>query len=194
MWVEPITLEGRVARLEPLRPNHAPGLYAASQDPNIWRYLTTHQPPTLAEMERWVALALTEHRTREDFPFVIIEQATGKIVGSTRYLTVQPQHRNLEIGSTWLAKEARRTPINTECKYLLLRHAFETLGAIRVQFKTDSRNETSQRAIERLGAVKEGILRNHVIMPDGYFRHSVYYSILDSEWPTIKARLEEKMR
>lgn len=193
MWVEPITLEGRVARLEPLRPDHAPGLYTASQDPHIWRYLTQYQPTSLAEMERWVALALHERQTKEDLPFVIFERSTDTVVGSTRYLTVQPQHRNLEIGWTWLASEARRTPINTECKYLLLRHAFETLGAIRVQFKTDSRNETSQRAIERLGAVKEGILRNHVIMPDGYFRHSVYYSILDSEWPTIKAQLEEKM-
>ena len=101
-----------------------------------------------------------------------------------------PPDRGLEIGSTWLAPEFRRTRINTECKYLLLRHAFETLGAIRVQFKTDSRNETSQRAIERLGAQKEGVLRNHMIMSDGYYRHSVYYSIIDSEWPTIKTRLE----
>lgn len=193
MWVEPITLEGRFALLEPLRLTHASGLYAASQDADIWQYLSYRQPTALAEMVRWVALALEEQQTRGELPFVIIEKNTGKVVGSTRYLTVQPQHRNLEIGWTWLAREVRRTPVNTECKYLLLRHAFETLGAIRVQFKTDSRNMTSQRAIERLGAVKEGVLRNHVIMPDGYFRHSVYYSILDSEWPTIKTRLEEKM-
>jgi len=108
-------------------------------------------------------------------------------------MTIMPKDRGLEIGWTWLAHAVHRTPVNTECKYLLLRHAFETLRAIRVQIKTDSRNLTSQRAIERLGASKEGVLRNHMIMPDGYYRHSVYYSILDTEWATVKAGLEVKM-
>ncbi len=108
-------------------------------------------------------------------------------------MSIVPKNRGLEIGLSWLAHSVQRTAVNTECKYLLLQHAFETLRAIRVQIKTDSRNLTSQRAIERLGASKEGILRNHVIMPDGYYRHSVYYSILDSEWATVKANLEDKM-
>jgi RimJ/RimL family protein N-acetyltransferase len=109
-------------------------------------------------------------------------------------MDIQPQHRGLEIGGTWYAREHQRTGVNTECKYLLLRHAFEVLDCIRVQLKTDSRNEPSQRAIERIGAAREGVLRNHMLMPDGHFRHSVYYSIIDSEWPQVKARLEAMMQ
>ncbi len=189
MWVEPIVLQGDVVRIEPLRPEHASALYAISQDPVIWRYLTSVQPTSLHEMERWLEAALAGQASGSELPFVITALATGHIVGSTRYLAIMPPQRGLEIGWTWLGREARRTRINTECKYLLLRHAFETLGAIRVQLKTDSRNTMSQQAIERLGAVKEGVLRNHMIMPDGYFRHSVYYSILDSEWADVKKRL-----
>jgi RimJ/RimL family protein N-acetyltransferase len=120
-------------------------------------------------------------------------QEHNRAIGSTRYLDIQTQNRGLEIGWSWLTPTVQRTGVNTECKYLLLRHAFEQLGMIRVQLKTDSRNLQSQRAIERLGAVKEGTLRNHMILPDGYYRHSVYYSIIESEWPTVKAGLEEKM-
>ena len=151
------------------------------------------QPTVLGEMEAWIALALDAQERGTEVPFAIRDRGTGQVLGSTRYLNIMPKDRGLEIGWTWLTGAARRTSVNTECKYLLLRHAFETLGAIRVQLKTDSRNVTSQRAIERIGAVKEGILRNHVIMPDGYYRHSVYYSILDSEWPSVKAHLEGKL-
>ncbi|HKY52696.1 MAG TPA: GNAT family protein, partial [Anaerolineales bacterium] len=125
--------------------------------------------------------------------FVVIHLASGRVAGATRYLNIISHDRGLEIGGTWYGPEFQRTAVNTECKYLLLQHAFETLGCIRVQLKTDSRNERSQKAIERIGAVKEGVLRNHMILPDGYYRHSVYYSILDTEWPNVKRRLEEMM-
>ena len=193
MNVEPITLTGNAVRLEPLQREHAEALFRAAQDPAIWSYMPYDPSVSLAAMYEWIDGALAAQAKGSDVPFVIIQLATGEVVGSTRYLTIMPRDRGLEIGGTWLARSVRRTAVNTECKYVLLRHAFETLQAIRVQFKTDSRNLVSQHAIERLGATKEGILRNHMILPDGYYRHSVYYSILDTEWATVKANLEDKM-
>ena len=193
MHVEPGTLEGQRVRLEPLQQSHATALYSICQDPAIWRYMSYKQPTALGEMEAWIALALDAQECGTEVPFAIRDRGTGQVLGSTRYLNIMPKDRGLEIGWTWLTGAARRTYVNTECKYLLLHHAFETLGAIRVQLKTDSRNVTSQRAIERIGAVKEGILRNHVIMPDGYYRHSVYYSIIEGEWAEVKAGLEAKL-
>ncbi len=193
MNVEPVTLTGNVVRLEPLQRKHVEALFRAAQDPTIWSYMPYNPSLSSAAMDTWLNNALEAQRLGKEVPFVIIQLATGEVVGSTRYLTITPHDRGLEIGGTWLAQAVRRTPVNTECKYLLLRHAFETLEAIRVQFKTDSRNLTSQRAIERLGGIKEGVLRNHMILPDGYYRHSVYYSILDTEWTTVKAKLEDKM-
>ena len=142
-------------------------------------------------MANWVCDILARAGRGTDLPFVAIHLESGRVAGATRYLNMLPEHRGLEIGGTWYGLEFQRTAVNTECKYLLLKYAFETLGCIRVQFKTDLRNERSQRAIERIGAVKEGILRNHMILPDGRYRHSVFYSILDSEWPEVKKRLEE---
>ncbi len=193
MKVEPIALTGEIVRLEPLRKEHAETLFRAAQDSTIWSYMPYNPSISLTAMHEWIDGALGAQANGSDVPFVIIQLATGDVVGSTRYLTIVPRDRGLEIGGTWLAQSVRRTAVNTECKYLLLRHAFETLRAIRVQFKTDSRNLVSQHAIERLGAMKEGILRNHMILPDGYYRHSVYYSILDTEWATVKANLEDKM-
>ncbi len=193
MQVRPVILEGQRVRLEPLQLSHATALYSACQDPEIWRYMPYKQPTALSEMETWIALALDAQERGTEVPFVAIDRSTEHILGSTRYLNIMPKDYGLEIGSTWLTEAARRTYVNTECKYLLLCHAFETLKAIRVQLKTDSRNVTSQRAIERIGAIKEGILRNHVIMPDGYYRHSVYYSIIKSEWAAVKAHLEVKL-
>ena len=194
MQIASITLEGKVARLEPLQPKHAPDLYAVGQEAQIWRYMSANAGASLIAMERWIETAQLAQAAGHELPFVIVSRETGKIVGSTRYLNIMAKDRGLEIGWTWLTPAVQRTGINTECKYLLLRHAFETLGAIRVQLKTDSRNEQSQRAIERIGGVKEGVLRNHVVMPDGYLRHSVYYSVIDSEWPSVKARLEQMMQ
>lgn len=193
MMVEPVTLTGRFARLEPLRLEHAAELYAASQDPTIWTYKLIRQPQSLAEMQRHIESVLRSQETGATVPFAIISLEHGRAMGETRYLTIMPQDRGLEIGWTWLAPAIQRTGVNTECKYLLLRHAFENLGAIRVQLKTHHHNIRSQRAIERLGAIKEGTLRNHMIMPDGSYRHSVYYSIIEDEWPSVKARLETLM-
>ena len=193
MKVTPVTLEGKIVRLEPLSKSHLADLLVEAQDESIWRHIPYNPPKSMGDMEVWLSKALEAQTQGKEVPFAIIEQTTNRAVGSTRYMNITPHDRGLEIGWTWLGQSVRRTGVNTECKYLLLRHAFETLGAIRVQLKTDSRNERSQRAIERIGGVKEGVLRNHVIMPDNYYRHSVYYSILDSEWPVAKANLEAKM-
>jgi RimJ/RimL family protein N-acetyltransferase len=142
-----------------------------------------------AAVTAWIHDALAERAAGTQFPFAIVELASGAAVGSTRYLNITPRDRGIEIGWTWLAPRMQRSAVNTECKYLLLRHAFETLGAIRVQLKTDARNLTSQRAIERLGAVREGVLRKHMIVLHGHQRDTVMYSITDDEWPAVKSRL-----
>lgn len=194
MHIEPITLTGKHARLEPLGPQHAPDLYAACKDdPQIWTYMPIKPPTSQHAMETIIASALREQEAGTQQPFAIIDLARSRAVGSTRYLDIRPNDHGVEIGWTWLGPMARRTGINTECKYLLLRYAFETLKTIRVCLKTHHLNLRSQQAIERIGAQKEGVLRNHVIMPDGHYRHSVYYSIIDSEWPRVKTRLETMM-
>jgi RimJ/RimL family protein N-acetyltransferase len=150
-------------------------------------------PITYESMLNWIKDILSRRDLGNELPFAVVHLASGKTVGATRYLDMQHDHKGLEIGGTWYAPEYQRTPVNTECKYQLLKYAFEELGCIRVQLKTDLRNTRSQVAIERLGAVKEGILRNHMITPEGVIRDSVYYSILDSEWESVKKRLEEKL-
>jgi N-acetyltransferase len=192
--IEPVTLMGKLVRLEPLQLKHAVELYQSAQDPSIWTYMSIKPISSLADIEQFIATALQEQEMGISLPFATIDLARNRVVGSTRYLDIKPVHRGLEIGWTWLSLSVQRTGINTECKYLLLRYAFETWGMIRVQLKTHHLNFKSQRAIERLGAVKEGTLRNHIIMPDGSYRHSVYYSIIESEWPLVKAGLEAKMR
>lgn len=193
MKIEPVTLTGRVVCLEPLQMKHSAELYNAGQYPAIWKYISVHIPRSLADMEQIIAQALQERDAGMCQPFAIIDLAQGRAVGSTRYMNWMLQDRGVEIGWTWLTPSVQRTGINTECKYLLLRQAFEVLGAIRVQLKTHHLNSQSQQAIERLGAVKEGVLRNHMIMPDGSYRHSVFYSIIESEWPRVKEALEAKM-
>ncbi len=190
MKITPVTLNGQWARLEPLAERHAAGLFQVSQDEEIWRYLPYPMPQTADEMCGWVKGVLQSQARGEVLPFSVVEQATGQAIGSTRYMDISERDLHVEIGGTWLGRAYWRTPINTECKYLLLKHAFEELGCIRVQLKTDLRNVRSQRAIERLGAVREGILRKAMLMKDNYQRSSVYYSILDDEWPAVKARLE----
>ena len=189
----PISLQGRAVRLEPLKAGHIPGLAAVGIDDAIWQNMPYGEMKDEADIARWARAMLALAIEGTDIPFAVIHEASGRVAGATRYMDIRSAHRGLEIGGTWYGAEFRRTAVNTECKYLLLRHAFEVMGCIRVQFKTDLRNERSQRAIERLGAVKEGILRNHMILPDGYQRHSVYYSVLDSEWPTVKRGLERML-
>jgi RimJ/RimL family protein N-acetyltransferase len=193
MEVKPVVLTGKHVRLEPMTEEHIPGLAEIGAGQTFWDFMLYGNINTVDDMRNWVQDILSRAEKGTDLPFVVIHLASGRVAGATRYLNIMPKDRSLEIGGTWYGAEFQRTPVNTECKYLLLAHSFETLGCIRVQLKTDLRNERSQKAIERIGAVKEGILRNHMILPDGRFRHSVFYSILDTEWPAVKRRLEKMM-
>jgi len=190
----PITLEGQYARLEPLDAKHAEALFAIGQEEKIWRYLLRPKLESVADAQGFVEEAHRVAATGSQLPFAIIDQKSNRVAGSTRYLDIRPNDRAIEIGWTWLGREFQRTAINSECKFLLLCHAFEDLGAVRVTLKTDGRNEQSQRALERLGAVREGVLRKHMALWDGYIRDTVYYSILDTEWPEVKRRLEGFLR
>lgn len=194
MDVKPIILTGRSVRLEPMTEAHIPGLAEIGVGQNFWHFMLYGEMNTTEDMRNWVKDILSRAEKGTDVPFVAIHLESGRVAGATRYLNITPQDRGLEIGGTWYGADFQRTAVNTECKYLLLGHAFETLGAIRVQLKTDSRNERSQKAMERIGAKKEGVLRNHMILQGGYFRHSVFYSILDSEWVDVKKNLEEMMK
>jgi RimJ/RimL family protein N-acetyltransferase len=192
--VEPVVLAGRTVRLEPLTEAHVPDLAVAGHDERIWRFTPYGNIETEEQMRAWVLDLLERQRLGTDLPFAVILLENERAIGATRYLEIRPQDRAVEIGGTWYGAPYQRTAVNTECKFLLLRHAFETLGCVRVQLKTDLRNVRSQRAIERIGAVNEGLLRNHMILPDGTLRHSVYYSIIDSEWPGVKSMLEQLMK
>jgi RimJ/RimL family protein N-acetyltransferase len=187
--VKPVTLEGRYVRLEPLTLEHASGLAAVGLDDDIWRLMPYGMMRTPDDIRRWVELVLSRQARGTDLVFAVIHLASGRVAGSTRYMNISVPDLSVEIGGTWYGAEFRRTAVNTECKYLLLQHAFEDLDCIRVQIKTDLRNERSQRAIERIGAVREGVLRDHMILPDGTIRSSVFYSILKAEWPAVNARL-----
>ena len=193
MDVTPVTLTGQYVRLEPLGEQHISGLAAIGMEDSIWQYMPYGYMRSEDDVRRWVQGILSHAAEGTDMPFAAIELASGCVAGATRYMEIRPAHYGLEIGGTWYGAAYRRTRVNTECKFLLLEHAFERLKCIRVQLKTDSRNERSQHAIERLGAVKEGMLRNHLILPDGYVRHSIYYSILDTEWPEVKAKLQQML-
>ena len=189
MVVTPIVLEGRHVRLEPLEESHLAGLAAVGLDPELWRWIPT-PVRTVEEMAAYIATALREQAQGVSLPFVLLEPRTERPIGSTRYGNVDRTNRRVEIGWTWVARAWQRTAVNTEAKYLLLKHAFETLGCIRVELKTDSLNERSRAAILRIGAREEGTFRNHLITASGRIRHTVYFSIVDSEWSGVKARLE----
>lgn len=192
--VKPVVLTGKHVRLEPLSEAHVPGLTEIGSGQDFWNFMLYGDIQTEADMRNWVLDIMARGKRGTDLPFAVIHLASGRAAGATRYLNILPRDRGLEIGGTWYGTEFQRTAVNTECKYLLLTHAFETLGCIRVQLKTDLLNVRSQKAIERVGAVREGVLRNHMILPDGRIRHSVYYSIIDSEWEGVKKRLEEMLR
>lgn len=193
MLVEPLTLTGKYVQLEPLSEAHIPGLAQAGRDPAIWRYMLYGEVTSVEKMGAWVQDMLARQAAGTDQPFAVRHLESGKLAGATRYMEIRPAHRGLEIGGTWYGTEYQRTQVNTEAKYLLLRHAFETLGCIRVQFKADSRNERSLKAIERIGARWEGTLRNHMLLEGGLIRDSVYFSVIEAEWPAVKLRLEEMM-
>jgi RimJ/RimL family protein N-acetyltransferase len=182
----PVVLTGASVRLEPLSQDHAQGLYNRGRAASDWAYMPRSCFVDLADTRQWIDEALL---APDQLPFAIVEPGKGKVVGSTRYLHIRQEHRSLEIGWTWLGQEWQRTGINTQVKLLLLSHAFERLGCVRVEFKTDERNARSQRALERIGATREGVLRNHMIVQGDYVRDSVYFSVIDRDWPQVKERL-----
>jgi RimJ/RimL family protein N-acetyltransferase len=189
-WIQPVVLEGRIVRLEPLRREHLDGLAEVAFDPALWRF-TLARPVDRAGLEAWLQTALDNAEAGTEVPFATVDQASGRPIGSTRYLNIVPEHRRFEIGWTWLATTAQRTGANREAKLLQLTHGFEGLGANRIEFKTDSLNDKSRAALLGIGAQFEGIFRNHMVMPDGRLRHSAYYSVIRQDWPDVKARLTE---
>jgi|HubBroStandDraft_1064217.scaffolds.fasta_scaffold124529_2 RimJ/RimL family protein N-acetyltransferase len=192
MIVEPVALEGRRVRLEPMRMEHLGALAEVALAPEIWRW-SPMRVETEADLRAWMEQSLEMAAAGKAMPWVTRSAANGKIVGSTRYMDIDARNHGLEIGGTWIAPAWQRSGINVEAKYLQLRHAFETLGAIRVAFKTHHQNAQSQSAIAALGAQPEGVFRNHMIMPDGSLRHSVWFSIIQEEWPDVKIGLEARM-
>jgi len=190
-----ITLEGSHVRLEPLRPDHAPMLWEIAKDHlgDLFRWIP-YKLESLAEFQEYNARVLDEQARGLSVPFVTFRREPNQIVGTTRYMNMDLANRKVEIGSTWIAPQWQRTVINTEAKYLMLRHAFEVWNCVRVELKTDALNQRSRNAILRLGAKEEGTLRKHLLTWNGRQRDSVYFSILDTEWPQVKAQLESKLR
>lgn len=188
-----MTLEGELVRLEPLEPRHETGLWKASRDERTWRWLSVLQPRTREEFHEYVEAALVNAADGLEQPFATIRRDDGRVVGSTRYLALRPEHRSLEIGWTWLAPEAWGTGVNVEAKLLMLAHAFEQLGCLRVELKTDSSNERSRRAMEALPAQFEGIHRKHMLVRGGERRDSAWYSVIDDDWPQVRANLLRRL-
>jgi N-acetyltransferase len=190
--LQPITLTGRVIRLEPLTLDHVEALCRVGLDPDLWRWIPF--PVTTAdEMRDYVETALADQRAGSALPFAVIHLASGDVIGSTRYGAISEPNRHVEIGWTWYAKDHQRSAVNSEAKLLLLNHAFERLGLVRVELKTDALNAASRAAIGRIGAVQEGIFRRHLVCRSGRIRDTVYFSILDSEWPEKKRALEARL-
>lgn len=193
MEVRPVTLQGRHVRLEPLTMAHHAALWQIARDPDLWRWsASVMNAPD--DLRRYMDAALRDQAEGRSLPFASVAQAAGIPVGSTRFGNIDPPHRRAEIGWTWLGAEWQRTAVNTEAKWLMLRHAFETWGCMRVELKTDVLNQASRAAIARLGAKEEGVFRKHMLTESGRVRDTVYYSILDEEWPALKARLEARLR
>jgi RimJ/RimL family protein N-acetyltransferase len=193
-------LEGSLVVLEPLEAHHEQDLFEVARDPGIWRYMPfdaggTYDPAESREaFHSWIGAALAESKAGKEVPFATLDARTGDPIGSTRYLALRPAHRGLEIGWTWLAPSHWRTGANVEAKLLMLEHAFERLGCLRVEFKTDARNERSRTALEALPARFEGVFRKHMIVRGNRYRDSAYYSIVDDEWPQVKANLRRRLR
>ena len=192
MKIEPVTLDGNKVRLEPLSLNHHTALCEVGLDEEIWRW-GIEPILTPDSMRGYIETALKEKEEGRSLPFATIDKTTNTVVGSTRFGNIDTTNRRVEIGWTWIGRDWQRTFVNTEAKYLMLRHAFETWNCIRVELKTDSFNERSRNAMLRIGAKEEGTFRNHMITHTGRLRHSIYFSIIDSEWNEVKAKLEEKM-
>ncbi len=192
MWIQPVTLQGRRVTIRPMERDDINDLYEAGKDSEIWTYMPM-DITSREDMETLVHEALQAQEAGTAFPFVIYDHEQEKLVGSTRFLDISEKDRHLEIGWTWLSPSMWRSQVNTQCKYLLLKHCFENLSTVRVQFKTDARNIRSQNAIDRIGGIREGILRKCKIMHNGHVRDTVYYSIVDEEWPRVKEKIEKKL-
>lgn len=191
-WVQPVTLEGSLVRLEPLQPRHLADLALVAFDQAIWKW-TIARPQDEAGLRRWFDAALANADAGTEQPFATIDRASGRAIGSSRFLSIAPKHRRLEIGWTWVATAFQRSGANREAKLLQLTYAFETIGANRVEFKTHARNERSRTALAGIGATFEGVFRSHMIMPDGSLRDSAYFSVIAPEWPAVKAGLRAKL-
>jgi RimJ/RimL family protein N-acetyltransferase len=192
--VTPLTLEGSVIRLEPVRREHSPIFWEAARDSvdAIFQWIP-YSMKTAEDFDRFVAKTLEEEQRGESVPFATVERSSGRVIGSTRFMNIDRVNRRVEIGSTWITPAWQRTAVNTEAKYLMLRHAFEVWGCVRVELKTDALNQKSRNAILRLGAKEEGTLRKYLVTWAGRIRDTVYFSILDTEWPEVKTRLEGKL-
>lgn len=186
MLPHPTLLENEIVALHPLAAEHFSGLLAQAQEPLIWRYFRTGSLEDPQRLKDWIEQGQVARQSGREYPFAIFDQASGRIAGSTRFREIDPANRCLEIGGTWLGRNFRGTAINRNAKFLLLQFAFESWRAIRVQFRTDLRNERSQKSIERLGALREGVFRKNFIYADGYQRSTVFYSITDDEWPRVR--------
>ena len=191
-WTAP-TLEGELVRLEPMRPDHEDALWEASRDERTWTWLSVHQPATREELREYLDAALANAAAGLELPLVTIRREDGRLVGSTRFLALRPEHRSVEIGWTWLAPEAWGTGINVEAKLLMLEHAFERLGCLRVELKTDARNERSRGAMAALPAQFEGVHRKSMLVRGGQRRDSAWYSVIDDEWPGVRANLLRRL-
>ena len=186
-WLEPVTLEGDHVRLEPAGPEHLDAMWAVAQDPEIWRYIP------LSVTSRDELAFMVDYLRAVGLAFATVQRSTGAVIGGTAFLAPDAANQRVEIGATWITPAAQRSAANTEAKVLQLTHAFEVLGCARVEFKTDSRNVRSRAALARIGATEEGTLRHHMLLSDGVWRDSVYFSILDSEWPDVDRRLRERL-
>ena len=189
----PARLEGRVVVLEPLRRDHGPGLYGAMQDPEIWSWLPIAQPTTEEAFAAWLDTALGNAEAGVEVPFAQLRASDGTPIGSTRFMTIRPEHDGVEIGWTWLASSEWGAGANVEAKLLLMRHAFETVRCMRVEFKTDARNERSRAALAALPAQFEGISRKHMLVRDGRLRDSAWYAVTNDDWPEVEAALEARL-
>ena len=192
-WVQPVTLEGELVRLEPLSLDHLDDLAAVAFEGDLWRW-TMVQPGNRDELRAWIEAAVAAREAGSEMPFATIDRASGRAVGSSRFMSIVPEHRRLEIGWTWVALAHQRSGANREAKLLQMTHAFEALGANRVEFKTDSLNEKANPGLLGIGATFEGTFRNHMVMPGGRLRHSNYYSVTREEWPAVKATLQQRIR
>ena len=191
-WLIDTEISGDLVTLVPMRLHHKEALIEAVSDGKLWELWYTGVPSP-STVDEYIAFALSENEADRALPFVVIENATNNVIGSTRYLNAEPNHRRLEIGSTWYAKRFQRTGVNTECKLLLLSHAFEQLNSIAVEFRTHWHNHASRNAISRLGAKQDGVLRNHQIGTDGIYRDTVVFSIIEAEWPAVRKSLRFRL-